>query len=272
MTNRKCAVADTRPYTEAHAVVWVDIAIIFERKLSSKQLRRLGAVFNKALPELGLVASDADGHGDGRRFVFSKKGEDGSVTETLHIHDNFVHVLQSEYRGWTVTRDAAIERLTPLIALLPDAELPAGCLGMAFRDAFLQDEPKKYDIVDVFKPNIYLPRFVFDAGRLWDIRLEWRESDVPKPWEGAVSRLSVDAEVRGASPKVADGKKSEQFLHVSEITHRQQVMVRKLKEKPQLSWSVDMVRDWLDYLHDRNKALINELLTDAMLERIGLKE
>lgn len=264
--------ANARPYTDAHAVMGVDIAVLFDDKLTSNQLARLGASFEAEMVKHGLAVSKGRSGDNGSRLAFEKTDANGSVIEDVHIHENFVHVIQKEYRGWTLTRDTALERLSPLLDLLPDNELPVCGVGMSFRDAFLVDDPRQYEINDVFKPNIYLPQFVFEGGRFWQTRSEWADSDPPDPWNRRYSQLTVDARVRSSSEKGDDSEDSKDFLHVTQLTHRQQMVVWDVENLAKLKWGGEEARRWLDCLHDRNKILVKALLNDAMLEKIGLKE
>jgi hypothetical protein len=260
-------VASTRPYTEAHAVAWVDIALFFEDKLSTEQRDDLRAAFETTLRHESFAIDEVPDKGI---VAFKRNGIAGEVVDELHIHETMIHISSNEYRGWTFTRDTAIKRLAPLLVRLADGRVKISGLGMAYQDIFLCDTPSDYDATDVFRAeNRYLPTVVFEAGASWRQFLSWptQESD-DDPYTTHTS-LTVKAKISSADSGNDEGSNEE--LHFTEITHRQSTPWNESVDSV-VSWSESRFREILNNLHQRNKSLLLELLNEEMVDKIGLKE
>jgi hypothetical protein len=259
-------VANTRPYTEAHAVAWVDVALFLGGKLPSKERDFLRIDFEKALAEEGFVAEKP--RAKSSAFVFKRSGVAGEVVDELHIHEAFVHLLSNEYRSWTFARDTAFRRLAPLFRWLDHGRVEVSGVGMAYRDIFICDTPDDYDVADVFRlQNRYLPAVLLQAGERWKqhISMPGRATHA----EPLAIRDSIDIEAKISN---AEGDATnESDLHVTEITHR---LTTRWDQGADVAvkWSESRFYELLNCLHARNKAVLLELLCDEMIDKIGLKE
>ncbi|WIX23711.1 hypothetical protein PUV44_12270 [Xanthomonas arboricola pv. corylina] len=156
----------TRPYTDAHAIARLDFALLFKKDLDAETQQDLVSRLASHLDKFGLQrlapndSDDAlDEDGD-EVFAFARKDEDGDVVEEVHVHENYVHVIWSDYRGWLLSRDGAIERLGPAIDLIGSGTVEFAGVGLAYRDVFLTDEGALFDASKVFrKDSELLPSF-----------------------------------------------------------------------------------------------------------------
>lgn len=253
--------ANTRPFTEAHAIAWVDVAVIFEDKLSTDQQEDLRVAFAAILTDEGFSAAEP---GDGGEVAFERKGLGGEITEEVHIHRGYVHAMWNEYRGWTHTRDATIRRMGPVIERVRDGRLEAMGIGMAFRDVFLNETPDEYDMLDVFRPGSrFLPAIAFESGEVWKQSSNWVA-------DTTYSSLAIQAKI-AFSEESDDSDDDDDGMHVTEILHRQSTYGNEDAD-PSVEWSEDVVRERLNKLHQQNKDVMLELLSDEMISKIGLKE
>jgi hypothetical protein len=242
----------------------MDAGIGLRESLDVERVRALGAELQGALEGEGFLRATED-EDDELPVAFKRTNADGDVLETVHVHDDHIHVLAHEYRGWEFTRDQVVKRLAPALSLAR-SELcePAG-LMLVFRDRFITDKPEEYDPYEVFKPNDFLPAAVFNHGALWTHQLALNfpvgQEDRPRLY----SRLSVNAGVESVD------ENDEKFEHSTDITHRQ-LMFRNREADVNVEWSEEQVKFRLDAMHLRNKELMLELLSEEMSDRIGLRE
>lgn len=275
--NDSKSAALTSPFTGAHAIVFADFGLSVRKGFSKRSLASLQAAMEGPLLEDGfrrLADSDCGGS-DQLRFGYERlaPGVEQEVVETVHVHAGHVHVLLHEYRGWEVTRQTAMKRLGPVLDFFRASAFDAR-LVLAFRDAFVNKTPRRYSPLDVFKPNSLLPMTVFEVGEFWHQQLTLVDDAAEgEEWERIFSRLSVEARVRRIGKEtLEEGKaKKSDFVHWTEITHRQQ-LVGNRKAAAEVEWSDEVVAARLDVMHRRNKVTMLELLSHEMLERIGLTE
>jgi len=257
-------VSNTNPFTEAHAIARLDFALIFQSNLSDEQRAQLALELQKHLDQFERMAEDDSGEDDEPVTAFERKGEGDEVTEVVHIHGNYAHVVWSDYRGWSFSRDGAIDYLRPVLQWVRDGRLVLTSVGLAYRDVFFNEEPDTYDAGDVLKiGSPYVAPKVFSSGTKWRHWLAWSDSNLVGASVRAQSTLHIEANL------LAVGE-DEATIHCTEIAHRQNV--RWGHAAVLTNPSDDDLRNAWDCAHRANHALIQELITDEMLERIGLKE
>jgi hypothetical protein len=255
-------VANTRPFTEAHAIVFVDVAITFETAPHKGTRSAIASKMRASLKSEGFDEVDeaTASRGDGLLVGFEKKDEEGDTLECIHIHDTFVHAMFFEYRGWEHIRESAVKKLGSVLNVIRQGRLKAKGIGVACRDAFLNDSVDDYEVTDVFKQNEFLPKISFNLGSFWRQDLSWTDSGTGN-WKRCHTMLTINAKL---------ANEDDDAFHVTEITHKQMLKINQAKVDS--AWSEKSVRAHLDFLHERNKEVVKSLLNDAMLETIGLKE
>lgn len=256
-------VGNTRPYTAAHAVAAVDVALLLKGEITKGQVRLLRSQLGEILLPEGFKAS---GSSDGPLVGFARTGIAGESTEEVHVHKRFVHSYWTEYRGWTLTRDASIKRLEPVLALAENGQIEISAVGLLYTDVFFNDDTSTYAATDVFNQSSkYLPPFVFAADEFWEAKSNWFE-DLPGSEECTVySALGIEAK-----PELED-EDSKDDRHVTEISHRQRIFFRDECDSKRFA-NKDVVATLLDGAYALNRNLMVGLLSDEMLVRIGLKE
>jgi hypothetical protein len=250
---------NTRPFTEAHAVASVDLALLFEGEVSAKTRDHLTISFLD-FEGFKLVVKE---HENPKVSAFKRAVDDNAddVVEEVHIHESFVHVLQFDYRGWALTKQQMIDRLQPAVECVRSGELKLAGAGLMVRDVFVNDEPATYTATDVFAENgLMLPKSAFSAKNPW--RFSLSETESLNEAGDLRSTVSIEAKER----VVSKGHKA----HFTEITHSQQA--GNFKRSSDLDWLNKFFETGVDALHQRNKNMLFDLLTPEMIERIGLKE
>lgn len=263
--------SNTQPFTDAHAIVWMDVGISFSEQLGQPDLEALcGRVRSSMLDEDFVESSDGCDGDDGLVLNFERLDDDGEAVEVVHVHNTHVHYVTHEYRGWSVSRDVAISRLANCFDFMVERGDLNARLTLAFEDAFIAQDPKKYRASDVFSPNSYLPKTVLDGRTQWRMQLTLDEKNSqPKSrdWSKVFSRLTVNARVVDMASESVD----EELRHLTTVLHRQQIVVHA-SVGARVAWSAESVRRRLDVMHSQNKSLMKELLSEDMKSLIGLSE
>ena len=262
----------TSPFTDAHAIVFADFGLSVRKRFSRNQYDAIQRAIEPRLIEAGFqLQPPKEDDGAVGTLIYERAiaGSD-DVAEEFHMHASHVHVMIHEYRGWQVTKATAMDRLAPVLRLfrgksfaVKDARIVLG-----YRDAFLNEKPDRYSVLDVFKPNPHLPLTVFDGGKFWQHELTIVEEAQPEEdWGRIFARTTVDARV----VNMAGARKKKEFVHWTEITHRQQLAGNE-EGKSDVEWSEYVVAARFDALHARNKTIMVDLLNHEMADRIGLLE
>lgn len=256
--------SNTYPFTEAHAIARLDFSIALRNDLTGDEKGDLASAFQAHLTQFERQDID-DKEEAGEAFIaFDLKDQDGDVTESVHIHGNYVHVVWSEYRGWSYSRDSALQYLQPVLTLVRDGRLKLSSVGLAYNDVFFNDSLESYDANDVLRSDCrYLAPFVHSAGKRWHHWLAWGSEASDELALVTRSTLRVDASVT----KPEDDSDPS---HVTVIVHVQNI--RWADDNALASPSNEDVQAAWDHAHGANNALMHEMITDDMLERIGLKE
>lgn len=260
-------VMSTRPYTDAHAIARLDFALIFTSELEDEAKARLGTSLEAHLKPLGLDPvgpedeEDGDLDDDEGALAFARKGEDDRVAEEVHVHENYVHVIWSDYRGWVLSRDGALERLAPVLDLIRSGALEVGAVGLAYRDVFLTDEASSFDAEALFRTvEGVVPPFLLRKGAKWRHWSGWAEPVVAGDRWRNTCMLGIDVGERSQEDGPA--------VHVTEVIHRQRLSTAQDGG----TVAVDDLSALWDEAHNQNRWLVQRLVGDVMLELIGLKE
>ena len=260
----------TSPFTEAHAIVFADFGISVRTQFTRSQYDAIREAVEPLLTEEGFQLQPSRDEDDTLPTLVYERviADSDEVAEAFHLHDSHVHLMIHEYRGWQVTRAIAMRRFAPILDLFGKKSfaINEARLVLGYRDAFINPQPHCYSALDVFKQNTYLPSAVFEAGKFWQQELTVVEDAKPEDsWDRIIARTTVDARVLN----LADVGVKKKSVHWTEITHRQQLAVKK-NGKINIEWSTDLVATRLDALHARNKNIMIELLSHEMADRIGL--
>lgn len=256
--------SNTRPFTEAHAIARLDFSLNFRSELSDEQREQLSLALETHLNQFERAAADTDDEEDGDEsaIVFNRVGEDDEVTESVHIHGNYVHVVWSDYRGWSFSRDGALGYLQPVLASLRDGRLALSSVGLTYHDVFFNDVPDSYHAGDVLKTGSqFVAPKIFSSGQRWRHWLAWSNAEPENASLITNATLKIDA---------FSLSEDDSPLHCTAIVHSQSLRWRddSLFANPA---DEDVIGAW-DNARVANRALITELITDDMLERVGLKE
>lgn len=262
--------SNTKPFTDAHAIVLMDVGVSFKEPIPRSDLIELCEQLRESLTADGFVESQNGCDGEDKLILnLERLDSDGDAVEVVHVHESHVHYVSHEYRGWGVSRDIAISRLGHCFVFMAQCKNRESRLTLSFQDAFIGTDPKKYRPEEVFKGNDYLPKAVLDGRSYWRVQLTLDEKNgQPKSrdWSRIFSRLTVNARV----VDMESSSDEEMLRHLTTISHRQQIVVPS-SVTVRVAWTAESVRRRLDVMHRHNADLMGELLSPDMRSVIGLK-
>lgn len=270
--------ANTRPFTEAHAIACVDVALFFEKKVAGAADDDLAEAVEAHLLARDFVRKSASK----TKVVWHLLDPDQQRVEEAHLHRGFMHVVAFEYRGWAISRSTAISRLEPILERCQSGALTGQACGLAVVDVFINDSGEPYDSEEVFsKTSRVLPPMIHSAGSSWKQDFTWfEEADIHVTLSANAKSLQERvAEAEGDPDDVAEAAADDTEELVGDIpsSHLTQIDLRLSlngnDEVPgAVEWSREEFEKKLNRLHAVNKRIMLDLLSDEMTQAIGLKE
>lgn len=253
----------TRPYTEAHAIARLEFAVIYDDAFEQHFIDGARVQLAQLLP--GFVQTSKASSSDlGPILAFEMNAEDGESTEEVHLHEKYIHVVWTDYRGWTFSRDWSASKLSAFIKFGQEKGLEPASIGLAYRDVFFNDDPDSYSVSDVLNPASRLvPPALFSAGQKWRNWTSWPE--LADEDLSVTNTLGVDAKLM-----TIEDNGAQTFTHVTEVVHLQQMRIAE--QATNASWGKERLISAWEIAHSRNIALMRDLFSETMLKKIGLEE
>lgn len=200
---------------------------------------------------------------------WERRDEGGDVTEAVHLHAHYAHVVWFDYRGWSLSRDTSIKWLQPLLTRAMAGSLKLSGVGLAYRDVFFNDDVSAYRADDLLRRDSrHLPAISFDTGPQWRHGSSWAEQDIVAGLQvRRRHRLEIEAEVLSEE----GDDHGEPDLHMTEALHSQTLVVVG-NSAGAVEWSEEVLGQLWDSARDANRKVVSSLLTREMLVKIGLTE
>jgi uncharacterized protein (TIGR04255 family) len=276
--------SDFEPINSDHAVEAVTFSLALDRPLSPKAVasaRSNHARWRSDLPAISVpqsfVVKVEDGVprtqskvADGIEFLYLRP--DGSPAWVLRFIGNELTVECSRYTRWQQVWGFArrhLEMACDVIAVDNRQYRVRACI-FSVLDRFRATNDA-YDLKQLFKASSLIHHAAFSHGSLWHGHYGWFDQ---RPNARVLNTLNLDARREPfGSPEL---RTVEQGLCVL-ISHSQQslltnplVVTPADAEGSKAFW--DVVGEEMEEMHSHNKLILTELLTDEMVERIGLGE
>ena len=180
----------------------------------------------------------------------------GKIAWVASIRPEFISVNCTAYDRWKNVKPKALAILLPFVeaAIAKGAKINA--IGLQYQDAFrLLDGTSPAAAQELFRRNgRYLPLHLFDQPSFWHCHQGWfsKASDERRILNNVATEI---ADVSGT--------------HFARIGGQHRVfatLADGLTPKPITSGEIDQI---LQCLHDENKDVINDILSDGALKAIG---
>lgn len=185
--------------------------------------------------------------------VMDALNRDGSVLEQLSIGPNsIVYSDFGPYTRWSDVHEKAVGVMAPFLDILA-RERKFGVCGIQYVDAFELDEIANLAST-MFSPEaVLLPKHIFQIDDLWHVNQGYfKPADIPQPHK-RLTNLNMQVN------KHATGYR----LEIS-------AMHRAVFENPIESYEAGLLQKLQDDLHEDNKNILRDILTQDIRDMVGL--
>lgn len=257
-----------QPVNDDHAIEQVVFSLAFARPFNSIDLEAFRLAHTNwadALPAVrepagfAIVVDAGKGiraqSAPGVEFAFVRP--DGSPVWALRVLGTEIVVECSRYSRWERIWGAASKHLELALEVVGSLNEPNSLIGVTHlvQDGFiapLEDQ----DIQQLFVKSDLLPAAIYGRGADWHAHSGWfAQAEAMR----TLHNLNVDAT-------------SDQAAAAARVTVTHLMTVSR---EPDVDYNPKILSDWLrrtmTLLHSENKALMAKLLSEPILERIGLK-
>jgi uncharacterized protein (TIGR04255 family) len=258
------------PINNAHSIVETVFFIQFSPAFGASTIRKLISVkdelkeqfpksnpinrtaFKFDLAEGGqTVMNEAESVG----IELQRTRADGSLEWMLRIAEDIVSVHCLDYTRWDEVWQQAETYLTKALGHIDGSDSFVSSIGLRCIDRFLyKDDPKQSNLTELFKQDTpYIVKTAFTHGPLWHCHSGWFEglNDLE-----CLIQLNVNADFANI-----EGKKA---LSIT-VDHSATAILEQQASNQTTNFSPIM-----NQLHDKNKRLLIDLLTQKMATRINL--
>jgi uncharacterized protein (TIGR04255 family) len=196
-------------------------------------------------------------------FECSKVRADAKPARVLRFLDNMLAVNSLEYRNWQTTLKDSLDYIRIVLSSVPLATNPVQAFSLRYIDRYTFDgPPNEPHAALLFRDgNAYMAPRCFNVGPSWHCHSGWFE---PHPAGNRIlNQLNIgSAMVDSVSISTIDHNAIWQ-LRVPRQT------IESLFESS--SGENTSLKDALDFLHNRNGAILRDMLLSDMLEKIGMQ-
>lgn len=268
------------PHSEQHSLQEVRVAIHFQRAFSSHEVERAltmaEANLKQALPKAaevrgGEITVDATNPDSPIStpivpagligFERSRITGNGQPARVLRLAGNLLSVSILDYESWKITRRDSVKYMLTVLAQLPLDANPIMAANLQFinRYAFNGDIRDAKAGFLLRAGNKYITERCFIAGPLWHCHTGWFDGDHSNG--RILNHLNVSSAVVDQCATVTIDHNATFQLNIPRQS------TQALLEPPDENAGFNAI---LDQLHDRSKAILGDMLTPEMSERIGL--
>lgn len=256
-----------KPFADANAIKVVAFGIEFTNRVDLPLVNSIIALYNndtnlkESLPLMQPlnvttiqisdgVQSQAEAIG-GVQFLRLQK--DGTVEMALKLQGNSLIVVCQSYSTWTEISSEALKYFSRLIPSITEQLINA--ITLEYVDEFITDDRSNKWIEELFnKDSKYICENVFDVDNFWHSN------------HGYFNTIEQNGEQIRVLNTVDINTIEETNNITKEIRHK---AIIKMRHKAETS-SVDSLEEIMTNLHNTDKVMLKNLLTENIQEMIGL--
>ncbi|MDQ6951163.1 MAG: TIGR04255 family protein [Mariprofundales bacterium] len=184
-------------------------------------------------------------------IVMQKTRENGQPEWQLRAQGNSIIATCFHYDRWKIESEKAVNHLLKIVSPV-EQDNPVALVALQTVDRFM-DKVETYHISGVLNPDSrFLTKQALESGGLWHVHQGWFEQSVQDQKCLNVLNLSTTETPDGIS---------------TIIDHNTQMIFNAGKSVAHLE---NELADIFEILHNKNKEVIRELLSDGQKEKIGL--
>lgn len=259
-----------QPISEKHAIDVASFIVFFEHPFEAnivdslpglhERLKADYPTFNLSKTmEVNLTGNEISQKvGVSSGGVFQKIREDGRPTWTLRVEGNTIVVSCTEYQRWNDISSKALDHIKAAIAFVKSDGNAVSSLIHQIVDRFVTANRDEYDISQVFNTQSpYLTGQALKAGKFWHVFQGWFD-DKTELGGKLLNVLNLSTAENPANISITTT-----IDHAAHLRFNSPKALDELDDK--------FIRTAFDELHEANKSVIRQLLTNDQLKAIGLQ-
>lgn len=248
-----------RPLNDDHAIESVKFSVQFSSALSVKAIRALEASHDKWRDSLPAVsAADGTIENNGRQVrvpgvIFAYVRPDSSSTWLMNAFASSLSVECPLYSRWAKIWPEAQTLLSKAIEVIFESqEIVVSAVELTVKDVFVTTS-HNYELRDLLRESGFSAPIIFRSKPVWHSHVGWFEYSGETR---TLNNLDLDAVPR-----------SQGEIEFN-INHLQRIQI----PPPQGNTAavLEHIAENMNSLHGNNKKMITQILSDEMLQAIGL--
>lgn len=259
-----------KPISEKHAIDVASFIVVFERPFETNIIDSLPGLHERLkadYPTFNLTKTmevNVTGSEISQKVGLASGGlmqnlqPDGRPIWTLRVEGNMIVVSCTDYKRWEDISSKALNHIKAAIAFVKTDSNAVSSLIHQIVDRFVTANKDEYNINQVFNTQSpYLTGQAIKAGKLWHVFQGWFEDRQ----EFGGKLLNVLNLSTAESP--ANITITTTIDHAAHLRFSSPKALEELDDK--------FIRKAFDELHECNKSIIRQLLTNGQLKTIGLQ-
>ena len=214
-------------------------------------------ITNPAAPSpMGPMQTDVAG------FQFSKAQPNGQPARVLQLAGNSLAVSFMDYESWETVKGDALQYLHPVCISLPFEQNPVVAVGLRFIDRYTfsgNPADARAELL-LSRGSPHINPHTFDAGSTWHCNTGWFENPLEEG-DRVLHNLNAASSLVNLSSTVTIDHNATR--HLGSPRYSTNTLMAP-------AVGVIGLADALELLHDRNKAILAQILLPEMLAEIGI--
>ena len=206
----------------------------------------------------GITTKQADYKG----VVLQRLGQNpGKIAWGLEIFEDRIAVTCGQYTRWKEVLPEALNLLGQGFKFLDLSTLSINAIGCQVVDKFIYSgHPGEYSLEDVFSINSkFLTENTRNSGELWHVFQGWFDHSDDSKY---LNQLNISSTLQNANLVAV----------IDHSVHQALKDPLSALELLPLGNSANRLRDFFNSAHQKNKAILNSLLSSAKKKEIGLND
>lgn len=258
-----------KPISEKHAIDVASFIVVFERPFESNVIDSLPGLYERLKTDYPNFAPTnsfgvrIDGDNVSQQVVkvsgclLQNLLPDGRPSWMLRLEGNTIAVSCTKYERWEDISSKALDHIRAAIAFVNSDGNAVSSLIYQIVDRFVTANKEDYDINQVFNSQSpYLTGQALKAGKFWHVFQGW--FDEKQEFGGKLLNvLNLSTSENPANITITTT-----IDHTAHLRFDPSKAIEELDDK--------FIRQAFDELHESNKSIIKQLLTQEQLKTIGL--
>ncbi|GJD90744.1 hypothetical protein BHAOGJBA_4286 [Methylobacterium hispanicum] len=192
---------------------------------------------------------------------------DGTLASTISIAQETVTLDEYRYTRWHEVWPRQREHIAKIFARMSGTPSFMTGVGMRWTDQFIYEgEDEAYDAHELLDPtSAYLHPRAFTSGTRWHCHTGWFDADTTRGYE-ILNQVNLDA----GAVNVQGAMRTAVTIGHAQILRANQAIDELAPFVPGNPSGLEALSALMEALHDGNKRLLRNLLTESMSTRIGL--